>query len=102
MVENKSNELKQRREELTQSLSALGQKQADTYRANSDALALDRAGVKSQAPQEMARLGEAEVATDTAIRDVQRELRSLDTQIDDAPRSGSRLGRFVRRARGDS
>jgi hypothetical protein len=33
----------------------LSQKRADTYRLNSDALALDRAGVTHHAPQEMLR-----------------------------------------------
>jgi hypothetical protein len=38
-------ELEQRRGELTRSLPGLSESRADTYRRNSDALALDRAGV---------------------------------------------------------
>ena len=42
-------ELEQRRGELTRSLRGLSENRADTYRRNSDALALDRAGVKARA-----------------------------------------------------
>src|SRR6188472_1114974 len=38
-------------------------------------VALQRAGVKYERPEELVRLDEAELAADTAIRDVQRELR---------------------------
>jgi hypothetical protein len=94
-------ELEQRRGELTRSLPGLSENRADTYRRNSDALALDRAGVKSERPEEMVRLGEAEVAADAAIRDAQRELRDIDAEIELRPRSGlrARFGRTARRAR---
>ena len=100
MAEERSG-LEQRRDELTRSLAGLGEKRADTYRRNSDALALNRAGVKSERPEEMARLGEAEVAADAAIRDVQRELRDIDAEIElrPRPRFGARFGRAGRRAR---
>jgi hypothetical protein len=94
-------ELEQRRGELTRSLPALSENRTDTYRRNSDALALDRAGVKSERPEEMVRLGEAEVAADAAIRDAQRELRAIDAEIERRPRPGlrARFGRTARRAR---
>ena len=60
-------ELEQRRGELSRSLPGLSENRAETYRRNSDALALDRAGVKHERPQEMVRLGEDEVAADAAI-----------------------------------
>jgi hypothetical protein len=96
--------LKRRREELWASLPVLSQNRADTYRVNSDALALGRAGVKYQEPQEVARLGAAEVAADDAIRVVQREIRQLDEEIDRASGGarkgfGSRAGRAMRGAR---
>jgi hypothetical protein len=92
--------LEQRRAELTRSLQGLSENRADTYRRNSDALALDRAGVKHERPEEMVRLGEAEVAADAAIRDVQRELRDIDAEIKRRPRPGlgARFGRTARRA----
>ncbi len=96
-------ELEQRRGELSRSLPGLSENRADTYRRNSDALALDRAGVKHERPQEMVRLGEDEVAADAAIRDVQRELRDIDAEIKLIPRRGlgARVARALRRARAD-
>jgi hypothetical protein len=79
----------------------LSENRAHTYRRNSDALALDRAGVKHERPEEMVRLAEDEVAADGALRDVQRELRDIDAEIALMPRRGigARVGRAVRRAR---
>ena len=96
-------ELAQRRGQLTRSLPGLSENRADTYRRNSDALALDRAGVKHERPQEMVRLGADEVAADAAIRDVQRELRDIDAEIKLMPRRrlGARVGRALHRARAD-
>ena len=96
-------ELEQRRGELSRSLPGLSENRAETYRRNSDALALDRAGVKHERPQEMVRLGADDVAADAAIRDVQRELRDIDAEIKLMPRRrlGARVGRAIRRARAD-
>jgi len=79
----------------------LSEKRADSYRRYSDALALERAGVKYERPEEMVRLGEAELAVDSLIRDVQRELRDIDAEIKLTPRPGlgARFGRTARRAR---
>jgi hypothetical protein len=96
-------ELEQQRDELSRSLPGLSENRAETYRRNSDALALDRAGVKREQPQEMVRLGEDEVAADAAIRDVQRQLRDIDAEIELLPRRrlGVRVGRAFHRARPD-
>jgi hypothetical protein len=96
----KRSELEQRRGELARSLPGLSDNRAATYRRNSDALALNRAGVKHERPEEMIRLGEAEVAADAAIRDAQRELRDVDAEIKLQPRFGlaARFGRARRRA----
>jgi len=95
-------ELDQRRSELSRSLPGLSENRAETYRRNSDALALDRAGVKHERPQEMVRLRADEVAADAAIRDVQRELRDIDAAIKLMPRRrlGARVGSAFHRARG--
>jgi hypothetical protein len=79
-------ELEQRRGQLAQLLPALNNNQANTYRRNCDALALNRAGVKHEDPEELVRLAEAEVAADAAIRAVQRELRDIDAEIELMPR----------------
>jgi hypothetical protein len=55
MAEERSRDLERRRDELTRSLPGLSEKRANTYRLNSDALALDRAGVKHQATVRRAR-----------------------------------------------
>jgi hypothetical protein len=96
-------ELEQRRGELTRSLPGLSEDRADSYRRYSDALALERAGVKYERPEEMVRLDEAELAADAAIRDVQRELRDIDAEIEALPSRGfgARVGRAVRGARAD-
>jgi hypothetical protein len=89
-------QLEQRRDELTRSLPGLSDRRADSYRRNSDALALDRAGVRHEQPDEMVRLAKAELVANEAIRDVQRELRDLDAEIKLAPRGG--VGTRLRRA----
>jgi len=96
-------DLEQRRDELTRSLPGLSDSRANSYRRNSDARALDRAGVKHQRPDEKARLAEDELAANDAIRDVQRELRGIDAEIKRAPRGGfgATLRRAVRRGRND-
>lgn len=95
MTQHRSPELKQRRDELTRSLQGLSDARASAYRLNSDALALDRAGVKRQSTQEMERLKANETAAHTAVRDAQLELRDLDIQIASAPRGRFR-GKFGR------
>jgi hypothetical protein len=96
-------ELEQRRAELTRSLSGLSENRAHTYRRNSDALALDRAGVRHEPPEKMARLLEAETIADGALRDVQRELRDIDAEIALMPRRGlgAKVARAVRLGRAD-
>jgi hypothetical protein len=103
MTRERSQQLEQRRDELTQSLAGLSRERAGAYRLNSDALALGRTGVKNERPEEMVRLGDAEVATDAAVRDAQRELREIDAEIQRMPRRGlgARVSRAVRRGRAD-
>ena len=73
--------LKRRREKLWASLPTLSKNRAETYRLNSDALTLARAGTTYQDPQKKARLSEDEVTADEAMRGVQREIRQLDEEI---------------------
>jgi hypothetical protein len=99
---SKSEELQQRRARLSESLPGLSRKRDQTYRLNSDAQALNRAGVTNHPPQEIARLGEDEDGANAAIRNVQREIRDLDAEIKSAPGGGpaTRLGRALRRRAG--
>ena len=97
----RASQLKRRREQLQASLPALSQNRADTYRLNSDALALGRAGRTYQEPRKMALLGEAEVTADDAMRGVEKEIRQLDEEIGRASDGAydSKIGRGVRHAR---
>jgi hypothetical protein len=103
MAETNSHELERRREELAESLPALSWKRDETYRLNSNALALDRAGVTHRGPQEIERMEEEEVAANQAIRDAQRELRDLDADItsESGVGIGAKVGRALRRVRAD-
>jgi hypothetical protein len=80
-LSERTSHLKRRREQLWASLPALSKNRAETYRLNSDALTLARAGTTYQDPQKMARLSDNEVAADDAMRGVQREIRQLDEEI---------------------
>jgi hypothetical protein len=99
MAVERSDQLKQRRGELSGSLPQLNANRESAYRLNSDALALDRAGVKQEDAQELTRLGNAEVAADAEIRAVQRELREIEAEIALMPRRRFRMrpGRAARR-----
>lgn len=92
-------DLEQRRDELTRLLGGLSDERARSYRLNSDALALDRAGVKRQTPQELEQLKANETAAHNAVRAAQCEVRDLDTEIANAPGGGfrSKFGRARRR-----
>lgn len=93
-------DLEQRRKELRTALPGLSDSRTNAYRRNSDARALDRAGVKHSTPDEIAGLGNADRAADAAVRDAHRELRQLDAELKLAPRGGlgARFRRAVRRA----
>ena len=99
MAIERSDQLKQRRSELASSLPQLSENRDGAYRRNSNALALDRAGVKHEQSQQMTRLGDAETAADAEIRAVQRELRDIDAEIAASPSRGlgARVGRAFRR-----
>lgn len=99
MNDNKSEELRQKRAALSESLPALSRKREQTYRLSSDAQALDRAGVTDHAPQELARLAEDQDEADATLRATQHELRDVEAEINLAPRGGlrARVGRTLRR-----
>jgi hypothetical protein len=81
LAERPTPDLKRKRETLRAAMPALSRARADTYRLNSDARALGRAGATYQAPQETARLAADEVTADDAMRSAQREIRQLDEAI---------------------
>jgi hypothetical protein len=104
MADNTTTELRLRRSELAGSLSELSRRRDHTYRLNSDALALGRAGVRQHTPEELARLGEGQAGAEAAIRDAQCEIRDIDVQLQGASggRFGAKVGRALRRPGGRS
>ena len=104
MGDDRKTELRKRRTELSGSLPGLTQKRDHTYRLSSDALALDRAGVKPHAAEDLARLGADQAGADAAIRAAQREIRDLDAEIHRGSGGGlgARMARIVRRPRSTS
>jgi hypothetical protein len=104
MVDNTTTELRQRRSELARALPELSRNRDLTYRLNSDALALGRAGVRQHTPEELARLEAGQTGADTAIRKTQCEIRDLDAEIQRASGVGfgAKLGRALRRGAGQS
>ena len=93
-------DLEQRRDEVTRSLIGLSNERVRSYRLNSDALALDRAGVKPQTPQELEQLKANETAAHDAVRAAQCEVRDLDAEIANAPGGGFRSKFGLARKRG--
>jgi hypothetical protein len=104
MADSEIKELRQRRLALSQSLPELSRTRDQTYRMNSDALALDRAGVTHHAPEELTRLGEGQAGAEAAIRNAQCEIRDLDAEIlrGSGGGLGARFARVVRRKRSGS
>ncbi len=99
MTEDRSNELKGRRDELTQSLATLEHQRTNSYRVNCDAIALERYGVTDHGADKMLQLRAAETDADLALRDAQHELREIESELDDAPGAGLAT-RIMRRVKG--
>lgn len=87
-------DLQQRRTELESQLSALRRQRELAFRANSDALARQRAGVAHQDDAAMSDLAADEVAGDAAMTEIQRELGRIDDEL--AAGGGHRLSRWLR------
>ena len=99
MNRDESQELREKRAKVAGSIAELTRRRDGTYRANSDAAALDRAGVVNRGPQELASLRDDATAADTELRDAHLELRRLDSEAA-AVRGrglGGIMGRVLRR-----
>ena len=81
-------ELHQRRAELSAALPALTLRRDQAFQLKCDAEKLDRFGVTHHTADEMARLAEDQATADTAIRDIQLQLRDIDDEIRSASRDG--------------
>lgn len=93
---SKSKELQLQRQQLQDALNALRAKRERAFRANSDALARERAGVTKSDATTMAGLADAEVGGDAEMTRLRREIERIDAELD---RSGGFMRRISRRER---
>jgi hypothetical protein len=88
------NELHRRRDELQTQLTALTEQRERAFRVNSDALALQQAGVTHRDGAAMKELADAESAGDSAMTTLRREIEAIDKELaHDRP---GRLAGFAR------
>jgi hypothetical protein len=91
-------ELRQRREALQMQLDELRQKHERAFRANSDALARQRLGVTDHDAAEMKEFADDEVAGDSAMSDLRREIKLIDEELSgDLAHKGGRVMRWLRK-----
>jgi hypothetical protein len=76
-----TDDLKQRRHEVTTELTALREKRERAFRANSDALAREHAGVTHHDSGHMQGLADDETAGDTTMTGLRRELEEIDAKL---------------------
>jgi hypothetical protein len=74
-------ELEQRQQELTARLAELRTHRDQAFRVNSDALALQRAGVTHHNESEMSAFATDEVSGDAAISELRRELALVESEL---------------------
>jgi hypothetical protein len=75
-------------------LSGLRQQRERAFRANSDALSRQRAGVTAHDAVEMQRLADDEIVGDPAMTDLRREIEGIDHEL-----NRDHGGGFARRGR---
>jgi predicted nuclease with TOPRIM domain len=78
---NEARDLQQRRQSLQTELNALRERQERASRANSYAMARQRAGVTDHDESQMKELADDEVSHEPAITDVRRQIESIDTEL---------------------
>jgi hypothetical protein len=78
---NDVNELRSRREALDAQLSALTVTRERAFRVNSDARALQQAGVSNHDDAEMNRLANAEIAGDSTMTGLRRQIALIDEEL---------------------
>jgi hypothetical protein len=92
------NDLQQRRNALQTQLSTLRLQRERAFRANSDALSLQRAGVTHREAVEMKGFADDEIAGDSAMTDIRRQIELIDGELTSG-RGGGKRGRVLRRLR---
>lgn len=78
---NDANELRRRREALETQLTTLSRQRERAFRVNSDALALQQAGVTHHDGAAMKELSDAESAGDSTMTVLRREIAQIDDEL---------------------
>lgn len=96
------NELRRQRRELEAQLGTLSEQREYAFRANSYALALQRAGVTHHGGTEMQEFADAEVAGDSTMTDLRCQIALIDDELERSHDGGlagrgRKLTRWLRR-----
>jgi hypothetical protein len=99
---NEAHDLRQRRQALETELSSLRDQRERAFRANSDALSLQRAGVTDHNASEMQQLADDETAGDSAMTELRRQIELIDDQLaikgrDRVSGGGRRIMKWLRK-----
>jgi hypothetical protein len=76
------NELRRQRRALEAKLGMLSEQKEYAFRVNSDALALQRAGVTHHGGAEMQQFADAEIAGDPTMTDLRRQIALIDDELE--------------------
>jgi hypothetical protein len=76
------NELRRQRQALETQLGTLSGQKEYAFRVNSDALALQRAGVTHHDGVEMQQFADAELAGDSTMTDLRRRIALIDDELE--------------------
>jgi hypothetical protein len=74
-------DLRRRRQALETELSGLREQRERAFRANSDALSLQRVGVTDRNPAEMQEFADDETAGDSAMTELRRQIGVIDAEL---------------------
>jgi hypothetical protein len=85
-------DLRQRRQALEAELSGLREQRERAFRANSDALSLQRVGVTDHSPAEMQQFADDETDGDSAMTELRREIELIDDELAAKLRGGGASG----------
>jgi hypothetical protein len=74
-------DLRQRRQALETELSGLREQRDRAFRANSDALSLQRVGVTDRNAAEMQQFADDETAGDSSMTELRRQIEVIDAEL---------------------
>jgi hypothetical protein len=95
-------DLQRRRQALETELSGLREQRERAFRANSDVLSLQRAGVTDHSAAEMQAFAANEIAGDSAMTELRRQIELIDDELardhhDGFTGSGRRIMKWLRK-----